>query len=138
MGIVALWRLALSRGRNRATGSPAGQARQAPAVQVFERTPGAAASRRMPLMGANFEALSIQICHHPCQAARELRSKRFLAGEVPDLPLPGCDRKCHCSFAHHHDRRDGENRRAPYLSLDDPDLVPEGVEAREGTDRRNR
>jgi len=106
-------------------------------VGSLERTP-AGAMRRFPDLGANFEALSIQIPHHPCQAARELRGQRFLAEEMPELPLPGCDRECECTFIYHRERRDEQNRRAPYLSADDGDNDFESLEHRSSSDRRKR
>ncbi len=131
---IALWFVA-SRRKNRSSSPTAPKNRMSPEVSSLERTP-AGAMRRLPDMGANFEAVSIQIDHHPCQAARELRDKRFLAEEMPELPLPGCDRKCECTFRYHRERRDEQNRRAPYLSADDSNNEFESLEHRSRGDRR--
>jgi len=41
-----------------------------------------------------------------CEAARSLAGTRFLSGEAPRFPLPGCDRpQCDCTYRHHSDRR---------------------------------
>ncbi len=131
---MALWFVA-SRRKNRSSSPTAPKNRVTPEVSSLERTP-AGATRRIPDMGASFEAVSIQIQHHPCHAARELRGKRFLAEEMPELPLPGCDRKCECTFKYHRERRDEQNRRAPYLSADDSDDDFEVLENRSSSDRR--
>lgn len=133
---IALWLVAFRR-KNRSSRPTAPRNRMSPGVGSLERTP-ADAMRRFPDLGANFEALSIQIPHHPCQAARELRSQRFLAEEMPELPLPGCDRECECTFIYHRERRDEQNRRAPYLSADDGDNDFESLEHRSSSDRRKR
>ena len=131
---IALWFVA-SRRKNRSSGPTAPKNRVTPEASSLERTL-AGAMRRIPDMGANFEAVSIQIQQHPCQAARDLRSKRFLAEEIPELPLPGCDRKCECTFKYHRERRDEQNRRAPYLSADDSENEFELLENRSSSDRR--
>ncbi len=130
----ALWLVAFRR-KNRSSSPTAPRNRMSPGVGSLERTP-AGAMRRFPDLGANFEALSIQIPHHPCQAARELRGQRFLAEEMPELPLPGCDREC--TFIYHRERRDEQNRRAPYLSADDGDNDFESLEHRSSSDQRKR
>ncbi|MEE9136153.1 MAG: hypothetical protein V3U00_05480 [Gammaproteobacteria bacterium] len=133
---IALWLVAFRR-KNRSSRPTAPRNRMSPGVGSLERTP-ADGMRRFPDLGANFEALSIQIPHHPCQAARELRGQRFLAEEMPELPLPGCDRECECTFIYHRERRDEQNRRAPYLSADDGDNDFESLEHRSSSDRRKR
>ena len=133
---AALWFLT-SRRKDHSSSPPAPKNRASPAVDSLDRIP-AGSLRRLPQMGANFEAVSIQICHHPCQAARELRGQRFLPEEMPDLPLPGCDRKCNCSFVHHRDRRDRTNRRAPYLSTGETDGELLSIEQRIKSDRRKK
>jgi hypothetical protein len=48
-----------------------------------------------------------------CAAADSCRSKRFLSGAAPLLPLPECDRpkSCPCIYRHYEDRR-GKLRRS--------------------------
>lgn len=45
----------------------------------------------------------------------KIEGKRFLVGEVPLTPLPGCDLgACKCVYLHHDDRRDKDvDRRHP-------------------------
>ena len=50
-----------------------------------------------------------------CAAARGLAGKRFLAKQVPLIPLRDCDYpNCHCSYRRHPDRRH-KSRRASDL-----------------------
>ena len=69
-----------------------------------------------------------------CGAAREVSGKRFLSSEVPQLPLPECDRAiCHCRYELFADRRRShrEDRR---LASDGPAVAPDN---RNTTDRRD-
>ena len=131
---IALWWVA-SRHKNRSSSPTAPKSRVSPGVGSLEQTP-AGATRRIPDMGADFEAVSIQLQDQPCQAVRDLRGKRFLAEEMPELPLPGCDRECDCSFKYHRERRDEQDRRAPYLSADSNENDFEVLESRSKGDRR--
>ena len=46
-----------------------------------------------------------------CQAARKLEGQRFLANEVPMLPLDGCDAaECRCAYERFDDRRTDARR----------------------------
>ncbi|MCB1697962.1 MAG: hypothetical protein H6987_08715 [Pseudomonadales bacterium] len=50
-----------------------------------------------------------------CAAARAIEDERFLSGQAPRLPLPGCDAgKCHCRYVFLPDRRALEERRAMF------------------------
>jgi hypothetical protein len=63
----------------------------------------------------DFHAVSIRPGVFACTAARQLEGQRFLSGSAPRIPLPGCDASdCSCRFAHHADRRAGDDRRTPY------------------------
>jgi hypothetical protein len=63
-----------------------------------------------------FHAVSIVFAKNACQAAINMEGRRFLSGAAPKLPLPACDGlECKCRFAHHKDRRHGDDRRNPYL-----------------------
>lgn len=63
-----------------------------------------------------FHAVSIVYASNACQAARNMDGRRFLSSAAPRLPLPDCDvLECKCRFAHHKDRRKGDDRRNPYL-----------------------
>jgi hypothetical protein len=53
-----------------------------------------------------------------CQAAANLKGRRFLSGAAPKIPLPACDAKsCGCKYAHYKDRRDGDDRRGMRLNI---------------------
>jgi len=64
-----------------------------------------------------YRAVSIKPCANSCQQYEQFKNKRFLIREVPLLPLPGCDKKCSCSFEQYNDRRDGDDRRYPLNSI---------------------
>lgn len=49
--------------------------------------------------------------HAACSAVREMAGQRFLAGQAPQIPVPGCSaRRCMCKFVHFDDRRSGDRR----------------------------
>ncbi len=61
-----------------------------------------------------FHAVSIKPCANACTQVKKLKRKSFLASEVSQIPLTGCNAKaCTCRYVHYKDRRDGENRRYP-------------------------
>ena len=63
-----------------------------------------------------FHAVSIVYAQGACKAAFQLEGRRFLSSAAPRLPLPDCDvLECKCRFAHHDDRRKGDDRRNPYM-----------------------
>jgi hypothetical protein len=64
----------------------------------------------------NFPGVSIKLCAHACDAAKELEKHRFLSREAPLLPLADCNQlNCACKYVHHNDRRDvNEDRRHAY------------------------
>lgn len=62
-----------------------------------------------------FHAVSLKYSSNACDAAKAMTGRRFLAGAAPQLPLKGCDAlECRCGFAHHSDRRSGNDRRSPF------------------------
>jgi hypothetical protein len=64
---------------------------------------------------SDFHAVSVKPGSYACSAVTEIANKRFLAGEAPELPLPGCTAaRCECHFVHHRDRRAGKDRRSPF------------------------
>ena len=87
-----------------------------------------------------YHAVSIKFRENACDAAKAMAGRRFLATAAPTLPLRDCDSlDCKCHFAHHDDRRSGQDRRSPFS----PGQTIAGtgsydVEKRKGEDRRNR
>jgi len=66
-----------------------------------------------------FHGVSVRPALVCCTAVQALAGQRFLSDEAPALPLPGCDQaSCQCAYAHHRDRRDGEDRRVGWGSFD--------------------
>lgn len=99
--------------------------------------PKASDSTATVRLKADFHAVSIRPGVFACTAARELEGQRFLSGSAPRIPLPGCDAAdCTCRFAHHSDRRAGDDRRTPYPSSIGLDPGAIGGEQRSEPDRR--
>lgn len=99
------------------------QPRSADGVVSRQRAPLAAAqgsgvSGNSPPEKA-WRAVSIHPGENACEGSRALSGKRFLMGEAPHLPLPGCGTvRCQCKYKHHSDRRNPENdRRQPHGAL---------------------
>lgn len=94
--------------------------------------------RRVTSWKSRHHAVSIRCEANACGTAKGLTGVRFLATEAPDLPLPTCDvSACQCRFAHHEDRRSGNDRRSPFA----PGGIAGGTgkfvaERRAGIDRR--
>lgn len=64
---------------------------------------------------AAFHAVSLRFDENACSAAKEMSGRRFLSNAAPRLPLPECNAlECRCGFAHHKDRRAGNDRRSPF------------------------
>jgi hypothetical protein len=79
---------------------------------------GALANHAFPYHGVSVHAGS-----PACEAIRRLEGTRFLKEATPLLPLAECDQqRCRCTYSHHEDRRDAENRRADHGL--DPALAP--------------
>ncbi len=53
-----------------------------------------------------YHAVSVVPGVQHCGACLRLEGLRFLSGEAPRLPLPGCDVRCRCIYQHHRDRRE--------------------------------
>lgn len=76
---------------------------------------GSQSSRRRQTTDTSYHAVSIRFSGKACAAAKEMEGRRFLAIAAPKLPLPECDNlECQCRFAHHQDRRSGDDRRSPF------------------------
>ena len=66
----------------------------------------------MKKMSSKWHAVSIVLQGTSCAAATLCRSKRFLATQLPALPMRDCDRttSCPCKYKHFEDRRAGRRR----------------------------
>jgi hypothetical protein len=61
-----------------------------------------------------WHAVTIVPCAAACDAAQQLRGRRFLARAAPRLPLAGCTNHdhCQCKYQHYADRRGDPRRNA--------------------------
>ena len=61
----------------------------------------------MKKMSSKWHAVSLVLQGNSCAAATLCRNKRFLATQLPALPLRDCDRSngCPCKYKHYDDRR---------------------------------
>lgn len=74
-----------------------------------------ASAVKSPAETSVFHAVSLKYSSSACDAAKAMTGRRFLASAAPRLPLPECDAlECRCGFAHHSDRRSGNERRNPF------------------------
>jgi hypothetical protein len=85
-----------------------------------------------------YHAVSIVPGVANCEAARELRLRRFLSREAPPLPLAACTLggKCRCAYKHYDDRRMKARRAADRIGQPPPFSGPErrGAIGRRQTD----
>jgi hypothetical protein len=74
-----------------------------------------------------------------CDAAQELRGRRFLSSAAPRLPLAGCTNRdqCQCKYQHHADRR-GNPRRASDGGAGNSAKPPDKERRRPGERRERR
>lgn len=80
------------------------------------RKPGAKGATGGGQQGQNpYRAVSVKCGPGACEQALELSKRRFLSGELVNLPLPDCtSTNCSCKFVHYPDRRDSDgDQRAP-------------------------
>jgi hypothetical protein len=83
--------------------------------QVTDDNRAAHAGHGQARRNTQFHAVSIQSVDSACEAAKGIQGQRFLSSAAPRLPLPECDAaECRCRFAHHKDRRSGEDRRGSH------------------------
>lgn len=84
----------------------------------------------------NYHCVELRCPDGACDAVKRIGAKRFLSGEAPEIPVPGCDAaKCSCRYVHHEDRRSGD-RRNPYPSLASSPPASAGGDRRTKRDRR--
>jgi hypothetical protein len=94
------------------------------------RQPGAARVRDQKRPSDTYRCVELRYRSDGCDAVKRIAERRFLPGEAPEIPVPGCDAaKCYCRYVRHEDRRDSE-RRSPAAP------VPAGGERRTKRDRR--
>ena len=85
-----------------------------------------------------YHAVSIICKDGACSAAKEMARTRFLTQAAPALPLPSCDAAhCHCAYAHHGDRRGGDDERRNMHGLQ-TELYPQTTGSERRKNRKNR
>jgi hypothetical protein len=91
----------------------------------------AAGSARAPRgSDGDYRCVEFKFKSDACHAVRMFEGMRFLHGQAPEIPVPGCDAaKCACHYVHHADRRH-EDRRSPTA------YQPPGSDRRIKRDRR--
>jgi hypothetical protein len=82
----------------------------------------------------SYHCVELRFGRDACDAVKRIGAKRFLPGESPEIPVPGCDAsKCSCRYVHHEDRRHSD-RRNPFPQL--ASQAPAGGDRRSKRDRR--
>jgi hypothetical protein len=100
--IILLLRMLLAPSR-----SPARARKTAARARAARVTAGADAPRSSSRPGGAFRGVSLKQGPNACEQAKAIGNKRFLPGQLGQLPLAGCDSpSCTCKFVHHEDRRD--------------------------------
>jgi hypothetical protein len=90
----------------------------------------AAGVRNLKYPDGNFHCVELRFRPDACDAVKVIGTKRFLPGEAPAVPLPGCDAaKCTCRYVHHDDRRHSDRRSTSQY-------IPAGSDRRLKRDRR--
>ena len=101
--------------------------------------------RRPPLPGrpgkakpdTQYHAVSLKFSSNACEAAKTMEGKRFLSSAAPRIPLADCDvLECKCRFVHYKDRRQHDDRRAPYRNSISGETGSYKKEQRHRGDRR--
>ncbi len=104
-----------------------------------DKRPSPTGRHNLAKTGSQFHAVSLQVTDSACEAAKAMAGKRLLASAAPRIPLPQCDvPECDCRFAHHKDRRRGQDRRGQVTqNLFGTTGAYAGKERRYRGDRRN-
>lgn len=96
----------------------------------------AARTRERENASPNFHCVEVRYQRDACDAVKRIGAKRFLPGEAPEIPLPGCTAaKCSCRYVHHEDRRTGD-RRNPFPMQASAPSTATGGNRRTKRDRR--
>jgi hypothetical protein len=100
-----------------------------------KRPPRRAARVRDPKRRIDdYHCVELRYRRDACDAVKRIGGKRFLPGEAPEIPLPGCDAaKCSCRYVHHADRRNSDRRNPLPLQASPP---PASGDRRTKRDRR--
>ena len=84
----------------------------------FVRKPKLAVDDHVTFPIASFRGRSIQFTENACSAVKELKDKRFLFSEAPELPVKNCNiGSCECTYIEYEDRRSGDNNRRKTLRV---------------------
>ena len=77
-----------------------------------KRPPSRVASvRDVKQPSSKYRCVELQFESDACVAVKQFEAKRFLPGEVPPIPVTGCDAvRCACRYAYHNDRRHTHRR----------------------------
>lgn len=66
-----------------------------------------------------YHSVSINPCSQACKCISCFKGRRLLANEATELPIYGCTNpECTCTYIHHEDRRDGDDRRFKSLIME--------------------
>lgn len=97
--------------RGKPARSTAAAARKSSARLLANRS-----TRSAPAVPAAYRSAEIVCGKNACEGARALSGIRFLAADVPRLPLERCSvSRCMCTYTRHNDRRNpAEERRAQF------------------------
>lgn len=75
-------------------------------------------ARAVPAATSTYRSAEIVCGSDACEHARALSAIRFLAADIPRLPLAGCAAaRCRCRYLHHTDRRDTADERRAQFSI---------------------
>lgn len=93
-------------------------------------------ARNLSGASGNFRCVELRYPGDACDAVKRIGTRRFLPGEAPGIPMPGCDAaRCTCRYAHHLDRRH-DDRRHPFAQQASEPPPAVGGERRTKKDRR--
>lgn len=103
-----------------------------------DNTSGRDKAGSMPAESRSYAAVAILPGLIACDAVAKFGGCRMLEKDAPSLPVEGCDEaRCRCRYVKFGDRRSGEDRRAPFASLQLDTLRMSCEEMRTRSDRRN-
>jgi len=111
--------------------------RSSPDKPAPTRSAAAGSTSVRELRPSSYPGAGIRPQANACDAAWQLKGKRYLLSQVPTLPLPGCDRTtCLCEYIEYPDRRSGRDRRASYISATGLECDLSHDKRKAGKDRR--